>query len=489
MFTSRFLVWVMRGFALFFTGIAIAVALSQIPGYQADRNRLPYGQVVAAISVGGLTREAALRRVEEAYNLPIEIHYGEAVFQVLPKDLGFSLDPQTMLDEAASGVRRTFWDYLWGRAPQASQPVELKASVDDDTIRRYLREQVSARYDSPAYAPAPRPGEIEFPKGMPGQAVDIERGVAAVEAALRSPTHRIATLESRPVPSAKPLLSNLEVMLKQQIALAGFNGIAELYLAGMKSGEKLHFTLQAGQPVTNGVAFTAASTIKIPVMISVFRHTSDPTPDDVLSLLRAMIDASDNPSTDRVVQSVLDENLGPLQVTEDIQKLGLESTFWAGYFYDGAPLLQSFTTPANSRQDVNAQPDIYNQTTPEEMGRLLEGIYRCAEGGGGLLVSTFPGEITQAKCTQMIELMKGNRIAVLLEAGLPEGTPIAHKHGWVQGPDGVMHDIADAGIIFTPGEDYLLTVYLHDTQQLLFDPANLLVARLSRAVYNYFNTQ
>jgi hypothetical protein len=51
----------------------------------------------------------------------------------------------------------------------------------------------------------------------------------------------------------------------------------------------------------------------------------------------------------------------------------------------------------------------------------------------------------------------------------------------------MLHTLGDAGIIFTPGGDFVMTVYLWDKTQLLFDPANILVADLARASYNYFN--
>ena len=87
----------------------------------------------------------------------------------------------------------------------------------------------------------------------------------------------------------------------------------------------------------------------------------------------------------------------------------------------------------------------------------------------------------------MINLLIRNRLPVLITAGLPEGTTIAHKHGWITETDGLLHTISEDAIVYTPGGNYILTVYLWNKDQLLFDPANQLVADISRAVYNYFN--
>jgi hypothetical protein len=57
----------------------------------------------------------------------------------------------------------------------------------------------------------------------------------------------------------------------------------------------------------------------------------------------------------------------------------------------------------------------------------MEDIYRCAETGGGTFAAVFPGQLTQAKCRQMVSYLVLNKIAVLLQAGLPEGTRIFRR--------------------------------------------------------------
>jgi beta-lactamase class A len=187
------------------------------------------------------------------------------------------------------------------------------------------------------------------------------------------------------------------------------------------------------------------------------------------------------------MEEVIDPTLGPLFVTEDVQALGLKNTFLAGHFYPGAPLLRRFDTPANTRTDVFTGPDVYNQTTSSDIGQLLEDIYQCSETGGSALSAVFPGEISQNECRQMIEYLSLNRIGVLIQAGLPDGTRAAHKHGWINETDGVIHTIGDVGIIYTPGGNYVLAIYIYHPNQLVWDTANLLIAQLSTAIYNYFN--
>jgi beta-lactamase class A len=87
----------------------------------------------------------------------------------------------------------------------------------------------------------------------------------------------------------------------------------------------------------------------------------------------------------------------------------------------------------------------------------------------------------------MITYLTKNEIAVLLKAGLPEDTQIAHKHGWVTESDGLIHSIIDAGIIYSPGGNYVAVVAMYQPTQLIFDIANNLTAQISTAIYNFFN--
>jgi beta-lactamase class A len=89
----------------------------------------------------------------------------------------------------------------------------------------------------------------------------------------------------------------------------------------------------------------------------------------------------------------------------------------------------------------------------------------------------------------MITYLTSNKIGVLLQAGLPDGTRIGHKHGWITESDGLMHAIFDVGIVYSPAGDYVICVAMYHPVQLIFDSANLLTANISTAVYNYFNIE
>jgi hypothetical protein len=51
----------------------------------------------------------------------------------------------------------------------------------------------------------------------------------------------------------------------------------------------------------------------------------------------------------------------------------------------------------------------------------------------------------------------------------------------------LIHTIGDAGIIYTPGGNYVFVVFLYHPDQLVWEPASELIAELSQAVYNFYN--
>ena len=287
---------------------------------------------------------------------------------------------------------------------------------------------------------------------------------------------------------ATKTLENLEILIKQIVDLTPFDGVVGVYLQDLQTGDEMHFGYNQNTdiPVDSDIAFTASSTIKIPILVSVFKNLGPDIPQSIQDLILEMITKSENPASDALM-SRINEIRGPLIVSEDMKALGLTNTFLAGFFYDGAPLLQRFDTPANLRTDVFTSPDAYNQTTPAEMGALLADLYQCAQSNGGGLVAAFPDKINQAVCQKMIEYLKRDRIGVLIEAGLPEGTQIAHKHGWISGPSGIIQNISDAAIVYTPSGNYVFTIYVYHPVQAVWEPVSGMIAKISEAVYNYYN--
>ncbi|MEN8173400.1 MAG: serine hydrolase [Chloroflexota bacterium] len=471
---------------------AIVLAALQFVQFSQLRAAFPNSMEIAGIPVGGLDRQAAAQRLLEAYNIPVELHYGNNIIHLDPAVVGFELDLESML--AAASLERTqqpfwlgFWDYLWGRTVQAAN-IPLRETHAEDRLRTYLQEEIASRYDQPPTPPIPVAGTVQFQPGNLGTSVDIDRAIIPIERALQSTSHRIVSLPLQRTLPPRPSITNLNILLKQTIDLAEFDGLVGLYMLDLQTGDEIHFAYQQGfdYTVAPDVAFSAASIIKIPILISTYRRI-DNTPDEETSnLIEKMILESGNESTDWLMQREIDSDRAPLILSDDLNALGLENTFLAGHFYLGAPILAIFETPANLREDLTTFPDIYNQTTSSDIGMLLEDLYQCEQSGGGALTAIFANEITQDECKEMVTYLTLNKMPSLLEAGIPEGTQIAHKHGWVT-DNGIINLIGDAGIVYTPGGNYVLVVFLSHPVQLIWDSSSSLVGQLSNAVYNFYN--
>jgi len=488
---SRFNLY--RWISIAFFVFASILQVVQLIQFSRIRAGFPPGTNIAGIAVGGLNQQQAADRVTEAYNRPIELLYGDNIIHTKPSQLGFEMDIQDMI--AAADQQRvtlpfwtSFWDYLWNRPSQAFN-TPLRSKVNDNRIRLYLSQEISSRYDQTPETSQPIPGTTNFKYGKPGLVLDIEKSIPVVVRTLQSSYERSANLIVREIAPPRPSLDNLEILLKQIIDRSNFDGLTEIYILDLENREEINFAYESRTDYDPGIAYTAASVIKIPIMVSTFKRLNEPTPQGAALLIEQMIEQSENPPADRLMQTYLDPSIGPIFISQDMQQIGLQSTFLAGHFYFGAPLLQRYNTPANTRLDYDTEPDIYNQTSPAEMGMLLDDIYQCAQTNGGTFKAIFEEEITQSECRLMITYLTQNKIAVLLQAGLPDGTQIAHKHGWITETDGLIHTIMDAGIVFTPGGNYVVVIAMYQPTQLIFDIANLLSAQLSSAIYNYFNIQ
>jgi len=488
---------VLRGISIAFLSIAIVIAISGLIGYSRARNNYPGGMTIGGVPVGGVNPQIALERVLQVYSSPVEVQYEEAVIQIDPSVVGFELEIDSMI--AAADLARTgdpfwlgYWNYLWNRDPEPVV-IPLSSTIDEARLTDYLQNEISARYDEPPTPAQPIPGSTTFSVGEPGRVLDIPRAVRLIEDALRSPNNRTVLLTFQQTSASRPTLQNLEILLQQNVLVSEFDGVLGLYLFDLQNGQEIHFAMNQEQiiPVNPDVSFTASSTVKIPIMVSYFIKYGSAALDEATSnQILDMIRKSENPPADRLMEA-LDSFRGPLVVTEDMRKIGLENTFLAGFFCSAeapCPLLQRITTPANTRDDVFTDPDDFNQTTPSEAGLLLADIYQCAETGGGALIAAFPETINSEICRQMISFLAADKIGVLIEAGVPEGTRVAHKHGWISEPSsGVIKNISDAAIVYTPGGNYVLVIYAYHPVQTVWEPVSTMFAQLSQTVYNFYN--
>ena len=484
---------ILRGVSILFLTAALVLSIVSLIGYSRQRNNYPANMTIAGVPVGGLTPTEASQRLLEVYTSPIEVQYNDAIIHIDPSVVGFQPNVETML--AAADLSRTgnsfwggFWEFLWNRTPTEIH-IPLSDAFPEERLREYLQNEIASRYDLPPSPAQPIPGGTSFLPGAPGQTLDLDRAVLLISDALRSPTSRSVTLSFTRSSAARPTIENLEILLKQIIQVSDFDGLIGFYMVDLQTGREIHFAMDNKQEISvePDIAFTASSTIKVPIVTSYLINRGSNLDAAVTDIISRVLGRSDNSATDLVLERI-DLNTGPLIVTQNMKQIGLNSTFLNGFFYLGAPPLSPRpVTPGNSRTDVFADPDPYSQTTPSEMGSLLADIYQCAQNGGGALIAAFPDKVNPATCQLLIDFMAQDKLGSLIQGGVPDGTLVPHKHGYVPASDGIVRDTADAGIVYTPGGNFILSIYSYHPINNVWDNINPLFGNLTKAVYNYFN--
>ncbi len=469
------------GCLIFFTILALVGFLFwRWTKFKQWRTRLPAGMTLAGVPVEGTTREEALQRLLGAYNGPLTLHYQDRQASLAPQNVNFQIDVEATtanmeaeLDEYA-GIQG-FLKYVLGQRP-GPVTVPVEASYSSQALRDFLGD-VARQYDRAAKPPVPQPSTGEYAPGEPGYQLDIEASIPSVEAALLSTTQREATLKVQVTDPPPPDFELLGQIIDNE--LATFPGIASVFAKDLQTGAEIN--------INGNVAYAGMSIIKIGIMLETYRILDEPPNPEITKNLTETMTLSGNFSANLLLRRIGqgDAYQGVETFTASMRRLGLENTFMATP-YDEEVVPPTIVTAANSRTDLNTQPDPYMQTTPADMGLLLEMIYQCSQGGG-VLQLVYPGDFDPRECQAMIDHMLGNQLSgeenvpVLIAAGLPEGISVAHKHGWVADTR------ADAALVFTPGGDYVLVIYLYNPGWVDWDQTNSIMTRISQLVYAFFN--
>jgi len=444
------------------------------------RAHLPPGMTLAGVPVEGINREEAIERLLGAYNGPAVLHYIDRPLPLFPEEIGFKIDVEATvaaLDAALAefGGVGGYLKYLLGQHPESIN-IPVQAIYSSEALRAYL-ERVSQQFDQDAKPPIPQLSTGGYLPGEPGHELDLEGSIPLVEAALLSTSKREAELVVNQKSPPQPDFELLGQVVESE--LASFPGIASVFAKDLQTGDEI--------AINADVAYAGMSIIKIAIMAESYRYL-DQTPDlDTTKILTETITLSGNFTANLLLRMIGegDAYRGTQVLNASMRQLGLGNTFMATP-YDEDVVPPTIVTKANARTDLNTEPDPYMQTTPMDMGLILEMIYECSHDKGTLKF-VYPDSFTKEECAAMLEHLLANQLTgeddvpVLIAAGIPSGTPIAHKHGWVADTR------ADAALVFSPGGDYVLTIYLYNPGWVDWDQTNSIMTRISQLFYAYFN--
>ena len=262
----------------------------------------------------------------------------------------------------------------------------------------------------------------------------------------------------------------LEDQLRRLIASSG----AEIAVAYRTLDGKSELFIDGDKP------FHAASTMKVPVMIELFRqaHSGQLTLDDTLTIrneFRSIVDGSsyklsEGDDSDSEVYAALGKSMTLRQLCELmitvssnfaanllIEKLGVESIrrTVTSVGADGMQVLRGVEDQKAFDKGMN------NTTTARALLVLLD---RIAHGKA----------VDPSVDAEMIEMLKRQKFNDAIPAGLPAGTAVAHKTGNITR---IHHD---AAIVFGP-RPYVLVLLVRGIEDQKKSAA--VMADMSRVVY------
>jgi len=472
---------------------AILIFMAQLSAYSQERQQLPEGLLLAGVPADGLKGEQALASIEQTYGAPVTVIYKDQEILLSPEQVGFRVNSEAMISSATElRMEGTFWsgfwDHLWQR-PQQTYDINLNAEYSEEQLRAWVAD-LASRYESP-----PQPATIALETmsvspGQPGETLDQEKAVADIAEALFQPIGRTVVLSINETDAPEPSMDTLETLLIEYLMSEKYEGVASIYIYDERNGDSLALDVDLRQgvptPVNCDIAYAGLSTMKIPLMVGYFRYLGwFPYPYEY-DVVESTMTLSSNLNANFMLRDIGGDNieLGPPVVTEMMHYLGMENSFIAAP-YDDEDEPEYYSTPAREAAragmciDTNA--DYAMQTTAEDIALLLDSIYQCAEYDGGDLIAAYPDEINQTECQMMIDVMSKNDEGKLILAGVPEYVEVAHKHGYTY------DTISDAGIVLSPGGNYVMVVFLWADVGWLANTAFPIMEGLSTATFNYFN--
>lgn len=485
---------VLQAFSILLTVSAVGLLIYFLVTFSRREQELPAGVTVAGINVGQLSERNAVARWERAYAEPILLIYandlGEHPIQLHPDQVGWRISSEPMLAGALAsgqeggGFWRRFLDFLLGIELSVSEDIALVADYQDNALEAFLRD-LAARYDDP---PGSATFDLEtltvYPGGS-GYALDVGAAMPAVDAALRSASQRHVNLPVNPHGDQALSLETLRALIinfldRQGFIFDGQRTVASVYILDLATGDEID--------ILGDVAYSAASTIKMPIIIEYFRQLSrDPTAGEAWLIANSLL-CSNNSSSNLIMEITGGNDIfaGLRRVTDTAQSISASNTYISAPFYLGVEgqQLGSIPPPATSpNQTFSTDPDPFNQTTAADMGTIFSLIYDCAHYDSGLALALPEGQITQQECRRMLEVTSAVDLERLLQGGIPPDARISHKNGWI------FDTVGDAGIVYSPnGRHYVISVFLWERTEFQdYEKLWPLVEEISRAAWNFFN--
>ncbi len=458
----------------------VAYVVVQFVIFQVSLSRLPASWTIGGRAFPNQTIDEAVTQLADDLQRPVTLKYLTTTITLEPTALDFTFDITETKRVAQDARMRnsSLSDFLRHLIlqPPATRDISIVASYSDEKARAFLAE-TATRLDVPPRPPTPQIDQLTLIPGQPGHLLNIVDSMPALEDALKSAQHRTAELVVDDRAAPPPTFEQLQQLL--QARLASFQGTASVFVKDLQTGEELH--------INPNLPFSGGGVMKLPIIAEIYRKYDLPLDITTTQRLTAALTTElSNLPANQLLNQIGEGNTfaGADTTTASLAHLGLRNSYLALPYDQPITATTGISTPANTKPAINTNASLAIQTTASDMGLLWEMIDQCSHGGGALLV-VYPNQFSPIECRQMIELLRANTpadIPALLSSGLPASAQVAHR------PGGNFDTRGDAALVYSPGGNYVLVVFLNTaTQNFDWTTANSIMADLSKATYNYFN--
>jgi len=439
--------------------------------YRNTRGAVPPGVRVGGLEFGGADEQSVTAALNRQFAEPISVYYADQRILLRPAMLDYAVDAPAILAEARAletpGHLLRVWLAAALHRPPVVVDVPLRYKLDRDKLDGWLTD-LAARLDRPPTPPKALPERRMIAPGQSGRQLDISASRDRLITALNDPHTRTVNLvvrETAPPPADLALLNEL-----LQARMAEFPGVAGLFLKHISTGDEV--------AINADVAYSAMGTMKLVVLQEALRAleiTSDPRAGPLIS---QTVSLAGFDTANELLALIGDDDAaaGVAALNRSLRKLGLQNTFMAAPFDQPGP---RSNTPASSRTDITTRPDPFVQTTPREMGVVMQMLVECSRGGGTLLAA-YRDQITQAECQRLLASLQLNPVTDLIVSGLPKAAQAVHRHGYTSEVEG------DVAAIWGPTGPYVLSIFLYRPAWLEWSFASETMGELAKITWDYF---
>jgi len=447
--------------------VVIGYVLVQFVTFQLSLGRVPATWTIGGQTYPDQSIDAAVAQVQiDLQDKPVRLHFLADTVDLQPAVISYTVDvtETTRMAREARYQSAALTDFIRHLLFQPPAPHAVSAVIgySDERLRAELAA-IATRFDRPVQPPQPVTTTMRLQAGQAGYQLNIVASIKPIEMALQSATERDVDLIVEDKAAPPITLDQLSRLF--QARLLAFNGTAGIFVKDLRTGEELNLNPE--------VTFAGGGVLKLPMLIEAYRQYDPPWPAALTRWMTTTLRTEVSTAPADEVLTILgsgDATVGAKKVTAAMTALGLKAT----------RMSQPFTPPVSATLPVES----VIQTTPAEIGVLLEMVYQCQAGGGALLVA-YTDTFTPEKCAALLaDLAQYSPADVpsLLRGGVPDANEVLHR------PGGGANTRADAALITSPGGDYVLVVFLTTPdRELSWNGVNPIFNDLAKATYNYFN--